>query len=95
MALGGGIIKGTKTFQNVSNVKQVSTAKTVLCIVFLKDTRVPEDNFQAYSIVIKGSGLSKEEFDSHLYHVSALCVKNWKKYSWSFVAEKPHDIETS
>lgn len=70
MALGGGIIKGTKTFQKMSCVKQIFTAKTTLCVVFMKDSTIQEDNFQAYSIVIKGAELSKEEFDSHLYHVN-------------------------
>ncbi|XP_066254748.1 uncharacterized protein [Euwallacea similis] len=66
VALGGGVVRGTKTFQKFNHDNKIYTVKDTVCILFLKDQNSLEDNFKAYSCVIRGNHLSKEEFDSKL-----------------------------
>ncbi|XP_060519369.1 uncharacterized protein LOC132697767 [Cylas formicarius] len=66
VALGGGVIHGTKTFQRLCAEKKIYTVKDTVCVTFLKERDCVSDNFRAYSCVIKGSDLTKAEFDSEL-----------------------------
>ncbi|CAH0547318.1 unnamed protein product [Brassicogethes aeneus] len=61
-AIGGGIIRGTKTFQNQ---KKVFSLNDVFCIAFTKEKEGKCD-FSAFSVVISGDDLSKEEFEAEL-----------------------------
>ncbi|XP_030767434.1 uncharacterized protein LOC115891153 isoform X3 [Sitophilus oryzae] len=77
VALGGGVIRGTKTFQQINPDKKIYTAKDVVCILFLKDTTADIHNFNAYSCVIRGNDLSKEEFNAELEEFrSNIILKN-------------------
>nr|XP_023017913.1 uncharacterized protein LOC111506921 [Leptinotarsa decemlineata] len=61
VALGGGIIKSTKTFQRNSTTERIHSTNEIFCIAFLKDKNTTA-NFDAFSHVIHGDALSKDEF---------------------------------
>ncbi|XP_050312148.1 uncharacterized protein LOC126747503 [Anthonomus grandis grandis] len=86
VALGGGIIRGTKTFQHVSTDPKVIPAKDAVCIAFLKDKTSDLDNFRAYSRVLKkgsyGDDMSKEELEAELLEFKRLVIL--KKHSLGF-----------
>ncbi|KAF7271036.1 hypothetical protein GWI33_016002 [Rhynchophorus ferrugineus] len=82
VALGGGVIRGTKTFQQINPEKKIYTVKDTVCILFLKDKTTEIDNFHAYSCVIKGNDLSKEEFNLELQKFKGNITM--KEYSLGF-----------
>ncbi|XP_028129822.1 uncharacterized protein LOC114325886 [Diabrotica virgifera virgifera] len=65
VAVAGGIIRGTKTFQQIHAAKRIYTNKDIFSIVFLKD-KSEETDFNAFSCVIVGDDLSKDEFAEKL-----------------------------
>lgn len=68
MAVGGGVIRGTKTFQQISPAKRVFSSNDTFCIVFLQE-QCTQAEFNAFSFVIYGDDLSKEEFEEELLKV--------------------------
>lgn len=69
--IGGGIIRGTKLFQQNTKSKRIYTGNDIFCITFLKD-KYQHADFKAYSFVIHGDDLSKEEFEAELKKVLVL-----------------------
>ncbi|XP_018569015.1 uncharacterized protein LOC108909237 [Anoplophora glabripennis] len=65
VAVGGGVIRGTKTFQQITPAKRVFSSNDTFCIVFLQEQCTRTD-FNAFSFVIFGDDLSKEEFEEEL-----------------------------
>ncbi|CAH1967034.1 unnamed protein product [Acanthoscelides obtectus] len=65
VAVGGGIIMGTKTFQHVKPTKRVYSSSDIFCIAFIQDRSIAA-NFNAYSYVILGDDLTKEDFTKEL-----------------------------
>ncbi|CAG9854487.1 unnamed protein product [Phyllotreta striolata] len=61
VAVGGGIIRGTKTFRQINSTKRVFSNNDIFSIVFLKEKDVEAD-FNAFSYIIYGDDLSKNEF---------------------------------
>lgn len=68
VAVGGGIIRGTKSFHKINPKKTVYSKTDAFCIVFLQRAD-QEADFNAYSFVIVGDDLSKEEFEEELLKV--------------------------
>ncbi|KAL1501039.1 hypothetical protein ABEB36_006443 [Hypothenemus hampei] len=67
VALAGGVIRGTKTFQKFNQSQRLFSAKDTICIAFLKDSTNPMDNFNAYSCVITNTDtIHKKDFDKQL-----------------------------
>lgn len=70
VTVGGGIIRGTKLFQQiVTRTKRVYTGNDIFCITFLRD-KYQQADFSSYSFVIQGDDLSKEEFEQELKKVN-------------------------
>ncbi|KAJ8956014.1 hypothetical protein NQ318_006290 [Aromia moschata] len=65
VAVGGGIIRGTKTFQQICPAKRIYSSNDTFCIVFLQE-RYSQPQFNAFSCVIYGDDLSKKEFEEEL-----------------------------
>ncbi|KAK9881541.1 hypothetical protein WA026_016419 [Henosepilachna vigintioctopunctata] len=62
VAVGGGIIRGSKSFQNVQNKsKKIYNSNETFCIAFLKKSNT-DPLFNAASFVINGNDFSNEEF---------------------------------
>ncbi|KAG5891714.1 hypothetical protein JTB14_016097 [Gonioctena quinquepunctata] len=61
VALGGGIIRGTKTFRRINPTKRIYSNNDIFSILFLKDKDQKVD-FDAFSYVIYGDDLSRDEF---------------------------------
>ncbi|CAH1102167.1 unnamed protein product [Psylliodes chrysocephalus] len=66
VAVGGGIIRGTKTFLQVNPAKSINSSNDIFSIVFLKE-KGAEADFNAFSYVIFGDDLSKEEFADEIF----------------------------
>lgn len=66
--MGGGVIRGTKTFQQITPAKRIFSNNDTFCIVFLQE-QYTEADFNAFSFVIYGDDLSKEEFEEELLKV--------------------------
>ncbi|XP_056643659.1 uncharacterized protein LOC130449715 isoform X1 [Diorhabda sublineata] len=69
VAVGGGIIRGTKTFRQIQPptyaTKRIYSCNDIFSIVFLKERDVQAE-FNAFSYVIFGDDLSKDEFTEEI-----------------------------
>lgn len=63
VAVGGGIIRGTKTFNQ--NTQRIISTNDTFCIAFVKDKN-SDANFNSSSLVLNGNNFSNEEFEAEL-----------------------------